>query len=84
MSFRLPSQHIEDLPPHEDEASVSCSSSDDEEDQTWDDWVSDSMSNRPCKSLFEEKDFSTVGAAVEHDKTVHNFDLEQLCARLGT
>ncbi|PCH40423.1 arginine N-methyltransferase 3 [Wolfiporia cocos MD-104 SS10] len=60
------------------------SSSTDDADETWDDWVSDSMENRPCKSLFEQdKTFTTVAEAVNHDKLVYGIDLDDLCARLS-
>ncbi|KAI0698154.1 S-adenosyl-L-methionine-dependent methyltransferase [Cytidiella melzeri] len=86
MSFRLPSQHIEDLPTetHDNrEVSDSSSDEDDADDETWDDWVSDSMSSRPCKSLFDSSEFPSAGAALEHDRTAHGFDLEKHCTRLG-
>lgn len=85
MAFRLPSQHIEDQLPREDgEGSVSSSDDDNAEEETWEDWVSDSLLHRPCKSLFDDQEFPSVDAAIEHDKTAHNFNLEQQCARLGT
>lgn len=85
MSFRLPSQHIEDQSPRDDPED--CSSSSDEEnieEETWEDWISDSLTQRPCKSLFDDQNFPSVDAALEHDKTAHKFDLEQFCKRLGT
>ena len=53
-----------------------------EEEETWDDWVSDSMQQRPCRSLFEEKDLPTVDEALTYDKSTHGFDLDAFCARL--
>ena len=59
-------------------------SSEDEEEETWEDWVSDSMDNRPCKSLFDyEKTFTSVPEAMNHDKLVHGVDLDAICSRLG-
>ncbi|KAI0088626.1 S-adenosyl-L-methionine-dependent methyltransferase [Irpex rosettiformis] len=84
MSFRLPSQHIEDqLPRDRPEDSSSSSDEDNAEEETWEDWVSDSLTSRPCKSLFDDQDFPSVDAAVEHDKASNNFDLEQCCKKLG-
>ncbi|KAJ7162891.1 protein arginine N-methyltransferase [Mycena filopes] len=59
------------------------SSSDDDEEETWDDWVSDSMEQRACKSLFEDKVLSSVEAALLHDKTTHGFDLDAVCSRFS-
>ncbi|KZT08853.1 S-adenosyl-L-methionine-dependent methyltransferase [Laetiporus sulphureus 93-53] len=59
-------------------------SSEDEEEETWEDRVSDSMDNRPCKSLFDnEKTFTSVPEAVNHDKLVHGVDLNAICSRLA-
>ncbi|KAI0345573.1 S-adenosyl-L-methionine-dependent methyltransferase [Trametopsis cervina] len=83
MSFRLPSQHLEDLLPSKDRAEDSSSSDeDDEEEETWDDWVSDSITKQPCKSLFDDEVFPSADAAREHDKTAHAFDIEEIIARL--
>lgn len=58
-------------------------SSEDEEDLTWEDWVSDGVENRPCKSLFDQdKTFTSVAEAVNHDKLVHGVDLEEISSRL--
>jgi type I protein arginine methyltransferase len=85
MSFRLPSQHIEDLSSHDDPEENSGSSGEDvEDDQTWDDWISDSMLNRPCKSLFDDQVFPSVGAATEYDRVKFDFDLEKQCSDLGS
>lgn len=93
MAYRLSSHHIEGqsldrnhLDPEDQEDYPSSDSDEDEEDEdlTWEDWVSDSLSNQPCKSLFDDQKFASVEAALEHDKAAHGFDLNQLCARLGT
>ena len=86
MSFHLATQRgtntTEDstLSPEHDSSSED---EDLEEEETWDDWVSDSMENRACKSLFDEQVFSSVEKSLEHDKSAHGFDLEQTCARLS-
>lgn len=91
MAFRLSSHHIEGESHHghhEDREEDPCSSSgeeeeDQDEDLTWEDWVSDPESKRPCKSLFDEKELPSATAAVEHDKATHGFDLERICTSLG-
>lgn len=85
MAFHLSAHHLEDVPSEPDSAPDLSSSSDgeDEEDQTWDDWVSDSMEKQPCKSLFGEDVLPSATEALAHDKSAHGFDLEQTCSRLG-
>lgn len=65
----------------DDEQSQSSSETDDE-DQTWDDWVSDS-GIQPCKSLFDDEIFKTVEQAVGHDKEKYGFDLSAFSTKLG-
>lgn len=70
----------------EDDEREGSSSSEDEEDEadlTWEDWVSDSIEDKPCRSLFENKVFPSVSEALKHDKTTHGFDLDQTCTKLG-
>ncbi|KIO02960.1 hypothetical protein M404DRAFT_638181 [Pisolithus tinctorius Marx 270] len=55
-----------------------------EEDNNFDDWVSDQALNRPCRSLFdEEKDFPSVDEALRHDQSTHGFSLAETCTRLN-
>ena len=60
----------------------SSSSEDDEEDQTWEDWVSDSASKRPCKSLFDDTTLYPVEQILEWDRLNHGFDLDAFCKQL--
>lgn len=87
MSLRLSAHYLEDSLVTEDtpERSSDQSSSEDEDDGdlTWEDWVSDSGSKRPCKSLFEDTAFPSVAEALDHDKKTHDFELDQTCSRLG-
>ncbi|KAK0201522.1 protein arginine N-methyltransferase [Desarmillaria ectypa] len=77
MSFRLPAADVVD------EDSLSQSGSDeDDNDQTWDDWVSDSA-HQPCRSLFEEKSFPSVEEALKYDNVTYDFDLNAICAKLS-
>ena len=55
----------------------------DDDDQNWDDWVSDSLEKRPCKSLFENRTFDTVKEALLNDEVNHGFSLKTISARLG-
>ncbi|KAK0244548.1 S-adenosyl-L-methionine-dependent methyltransferase [Armillaria nabsnona] len=77
MSLRLPVADVID----EDGPSQS-SSDEDDEDETWDDWVSDSA-RQPCRSLFEEKSFPSVEEALKYDNATHSFDLNGTCAKLS-
>lgn len=58
------------------------SSSDDDEDQTWEDWASGSETQE-CKSLFDEKMFPSVEAALTYDEKTHKIALNDLCKTLG-
>ncbi|PBK95719.1 S-adenosyl-L-methionine-dependent methyltransferase [Armillaria gallica] len=77
MSLRLPVADVivEDGPSQ-------SSSDEDDEDETWDDWVSDSA-RQPCRSLFEEKSFPSVEEALKYDNATHSFDLNGTCAKLS-
>ncbi|KAI0917627.1 hypothetical protein AcW1_007211 [Taiwanofungus camphoratus] len=84
MSLHLSSTHIHTGEPESDPEDLSSSSEDEDEDLTWEDWASDSLENIPCKSLFDhEKTFTSVPEALNHDKLVHGFDLDEVCARLA-
>ncbi|KAJ7465038.1 protein arginine N-methyltransferase [Mycena latifolia] len=81
MSVRLPPRSSV---PEEDgsEDGTPSSAEDDDEEETWDDWISDSMQQRPCRSLFDEKDLPSVGEALAYDRNTHGFDLDVFCGRL--
>ncbi|TDL19665.1 protein arginine N-methyltransferase [Rickenella mellea] len=64
-----------------DVASESSSSADEEE--TWDDWISDPDRQTPCRSLFDDRIFSSPEETVKHDKAVHNFDINTVCRSLA-
>ena len=89
MALRLSSSHVlesERSDEHEypeDRGSDPSSDEEDDEDQTWDDWVSDSAEKRPCKSLFENKTFDTVQEALLNDERNHGFSLKTISTRLG-
>ncbi|EJF55863.1 protein arginine N-methyltransferase [Dichomitus squalens] len=87
MALRFSATHItnqeESSDPEYSETHPGESSSEDEdEDLTWDDWVSDSLSKRPCKSLFENRTFDTVQEALAYDETTHGSSLKEITARL--
>ena len=83
MSLRLPAHHLK-AESISDEDEISNPSEEEDDDQNWDDWVSDSADQRPCKSLFEDKTLSSVSDVLNHDKTQHGFDLEGAFSRLCT
>ena len=55
---------------------------DDDDDEAWDDWVSDSFAQQPCKSLFDERTFPSVKDALLYDQSNHAFYLSDTCSRL--
>lgn len=70
--------------PYSDPIGSSSSSSEDQDyqEETWDDWVSDSNARQGCKSLFDEKILSCVEDAVTYDRENHQVDINELCKRL--
>ena len=81
MSVRLPAPaHISD--PIDNEDSGPSESESDDDDQTWDDWVSDSDTQQQCKSLFCHKVLPSVEAALAYDKETYHFSLDEACKRL--
>ncbi|EPQ54848.1 protein arginine N-methyltransferase [Gloeophyllum trabeum ATCC 11539] len=84
MSVHLPPSALENLPNNEDRESASSGSEvEDEEDNNFDDWVSESVEEQPCVSLFDEKTLSSVSEALKYDKEVHGFDLDLVCSNLS-
>lgn len=82
MSLRLyKTPYNPDIDPEDDGESEPSSNNDVEE--MWSDWVSDSMAKQPCKLLFEEKTLPSVAEALEYNKGIHDFDLNAFCAKLG-
>ncbi|KAF8194371.1 arginine N-methyltransferase 3 [Mycena galopus ATCC 62051] len=83
MSVRLPPRST--IPEDESGSEEGTGSGEEEteEEETWDDWVSDSMQQRPCRSLFEDKVLPSMEAAVAYDKETHGFDLDVLRVRLS-
>jgi protein arginine N-methyltransferase 3 len=85
MSIRLPRpQTIPDPEEAIESGSSSSESEGDEEDQNWDDWVSDSNEQQECRSLFDEAVLPSVEAAIKHDISTHSFDINDLSSKLGT
>ncbi|KAI6027839.1 S-adenosyl-L-methionine-dependent methyltransferase [Pisolithus microcarpus] len=68
-----------------DSDDLSSSDSEDypEEDNNFDDWVSDQALGRPCRSLFDETDFPSVDDALRYDQSTHGFNLTETCTRLN-
>ncbi|KAH9932760.1 protein arginine N-methyltransferase [Epithele typhae] len=86
MALRLHSSHILDGEREEDfseDRGSDPSSDGEEEEETWDDWMSDSLDKRPCKSLFEDHTFDTVQEATLNDETRHGFSLKATSQALG-
>ncbi|KAL0960565.1 hypothetical protein HGRIS_005602 [Hohenbuehelia grisea] len=83
MSIRIPSSAALGLDePRDDEGGSSSGSDVGDDDQTWDDWVSDSA-QQPCKSLFDDQVFRSAEECLAHDKAKHEFDLDQTCSKLS-
>lgn len=73
-------------PPHErdnDNGSISSSTGEDD-DQTWDDWASDSLKDQEYRSLFDDVRLPSVEKVVSYDKEKHGFDLYHVCSKLGS
>ena len=46
-----------------------------EEDDNFEDWISDQGQSQACRSLFDDKAFSSAPETLEYDKSTHGFDL---------
>lgn len=55
-----------------------------EEDNNFEDWVSDHAQSQTCRSLFEDKNLPSAAAALSYDKATHHFDLSSTCATLSS
>jgi protein arginine N-methyltransferase 3 len=53
-----------------------------DDDDNWDDWVSDSLTQLPCKSLFDDSTFPSAEEVIQYDQTEHSFNLDQICNNL--
>ncbi|KAK7039941.1 protein arginine N-methyltransferase 3 [Favolaschia claudopus] len=82
MSIRLPRSTIPEDEGSTDDGTVSSDASDDEE-ETWDDWISDAAEQKPCRSLFDDKELPSVEKALEYDIETHGFDFDEFCRRLS-
>ncbi|KAJ2919153.1 hypothetical protein MD484_g1262, partial [Candolleomyces efflorescens] len=83
MSIRLPRPQTIPDPEETLESGSSSSESEGDEDQNWDDWVSDSNEQQECRSLFDEAVLPSVEAAVKHDISTHSFDINEFSSKLG-
>jgi protein arginine N-methyltransferase 3 len=81
MSLHLP-HPPDDYSKDEDTESLSGSSDQEDDDQNWDDWVSDSFAKQSCKSLFDEKTFLSVEDVLRYDQSNYAFDLRDTCSSL--
>ncbi|THH06140.1 hypothetical protein EW145_g4285 [Phellinidium pouzarii] len=63
--------------------SEDSSSTGDDDDDDWDDWISDSHTQKLCLSLFDNSSHPNTLSALAHDKDVFGVDLEALSNRLG-
>lgn len=86
MSIRFAAPPRTDATDDDDRLSQSTGSNTDdysEEDNNFDDWVSDQEHSRPCQSLFDDRSFPTADAALKHDESVHAFSLAETCTKLS-
>ncbi|KAF8635937.1 hypothetical protein AX15_000108 [Amanita polypyramis BW_CC] len=81
MSYRL--KGVVEL--QQEESSLDDSSEEDldDGDENWDDWVSDSFVQPPCRSLFDDATFPSVEDAIHHDQATHGFNLDQICKKIS-
>ena len=80
MSLRL--QHSALGSASHSQTQVSSDEEDDNVEENWDDWVSDS-GVLSTVSLFDSKTFPTALAAINHDHESHGFHVEECCRKLG-
>ena len=59
------------------------SSTGEDDDENWNDWVSDSHAHIPCYSLFDGTSLPTAEAALKYDKEKYGCDLDSLTKKLG-
>ncbi|TFK27687.1 arginine N-methyltransferase 3 [Coprinopsis marcescibilis] len=83
MSVHLPPPKSIQDPEEYIESDSSSSESSGEEEETWDDWVSDSNDKQECPSLFDSQVLSSAEEAVKHDVQTHGFDLNAVCSKLA-
>ena len=81
MSIRLPAPPDATEPDGDIETS-SSSSEDDDNDENWDEWISDSITQQECRSLFEKKSLPSAEEALKYDKQTYGFDLIETCGKL--
>lgn len=81
-SFRLSAHKLEEA--NNDPHTQEDESSSEDEDDTWEDWVSDSLAKQPCRSLFDDTVLPSATEAIEYDKKTHGFDLNEAYTKLGT
>ena len=81
MSLHLPATSL-DLTETGSESGSEPAENDVEE--AWSDWVSDSANARQCKSLFEDKLLASASEALDYDKITHGFDLNSFCGEKGS
>lgn len=60
----------------------SSSSTGGDDDQDWDDWVSDSVEKQECPSLFDNTMLPSAVEAIAYDREKHGFDLDHVCSQL--
>lgn len=81
MSLRLPPP-VNVEPNSDQETNSESEDADEDDDQNWDDWVSDSIIQQKCRSLFEDKMFPSIEEAIAYDKSAHGFDINHTVGRL--
>lgn len=81
-TFRIPARALDDVSNDVRREDDDESSSGDEDD-TWEDWVSDSIEKQPCKSLFDDTTLPSAAEALEHDTKTHGCDLNEVYTKLG-
>ncbi|EIW81556.1 S-adenosyl-L-methionine-dependent methyltransferase [Coniophora puteana RWD-64-598 SS2] len=88
MSLHLPASSLQATSPAESDIDASSASSVTgsdyaDEDNNFDDWVSDQMEAQPCRSLFEDKTLPSAGEALKYDEETYGFGLDAVCEKLA-
>ena len=81
MSLHLPATSLDLI---ETGSESGSESNENDVEEVWSDWVSDSANARQCKSLFEDKLLASAAEALDYDKRTHGFDLNAFCEEKGS
>ncbi|EIN12179.1 S-adenosyl-L-methionine-dependent methyltransferase [Punctularia strigosozonata HHB-11173 SS5] len=83
MSVKLPATALDTASQDPEVDALSTSSSEDDEDENFSDWVDEEADRVPCQSLFDDTKFPSSKEALAYDSKTHGFDLDATCKTLS-